>query len=363
MRRWFDIDPRTPVATFLEQCGLPLHFVDGDGSWAVTIGGAGRVEAVVRQAPAPDGRGSVPEVMYAADRAMGEFTSGDDAVDVVYRSAPGPLADVVEQAKAGRIWTAPPAAGEVRNDRVADAVVQFARSPDQRTMIEVLRACLAGELLLDVSGSDPASPVLRGFVGADDFPAIGVFTDQGELARFLGGRPDAAGAPQSLALPGVLALQTALQDTGAGWVYVNPAGPTCALARPDLEFALQGPPNPVLREVVLRQGSQQELFTAMLGETKVLLGEIERGGKKQPLTVSGEGAGSTGTQLAVFTSAAEVAAFDPAAAVRAFTPEWVAQLVFDQRLGGMLIDPAGPTALIGSFQIWHLLGNPSLEKG
>lgn len=366
-RRWFDIDPGTPAATFFEQCGLPLQFVDGSGLWAVTVGGAARVEAVVRQAPAPDGRGAVPEVLYAVDRAMAEFTSGDDVVYVVYRSTPGPLADVVEQAKDGWIWKAPPAGGEVQNDRVADAVVLFAQSPDQRTMIEVLRACLAGELLLDVSGSDAGSPVLRGFVGANDVPALGVFTSQAELARFVEVQPGAVGAPQSLALPGATALQAALKDTAAGWVYVNPAGPTCALARPDIEFALQGPPNHALREAVIRQGSQQELFTAMLGQSAVFLGEIERDGRKQPITVpgagDGAGSGSAGMHLAVFTSAAEVAAFDPAASVRAFTPGWVAQLVFDQRLGGMLIDPAGPSASIGSFQIWHLLGNPPLEEG
>jgi hypothetical protein len=361
VRRWFDVNENTPVASFLEQCGVPLQFVDGQGLWAVTIGGAGRVEAVVRQASAPDGRGSVPEVMYAVDRAIGEFTSDDGVVYVVFTSTPGPLADVIEQAKDGWVWKAPPPNGEVRNNRVADAVAQFAQDPGQRSMIDVLRACLAGELLLDVTGSDPASPVLRGFAGANDVPAIGVFTDQSELARFLEGQADAAGAPQSLALPGVLALQTALQDTGVGWVYVNPAGPTCALARPDIEFALQGPPNQALREAVLRQGSQQELFTAMLGDTRVFLGEIERDGRKQPLTVPVEKDGSVEIHLAVFTSAAEVAAFDATAAVRAFTPEWVMQLVFGQRLAGMLIDPAGPSASIGSFQVWHMLDNPSLE--
>ena len=70
--------------------------------------------------------------------------------------------------------------------------------------------------------------------------------------------------------------------------------------------------------------------------------------------------GSTEVHLAVFTSAAEVAAFEPAAAVRAFTPEWVMQLVFGQRLAGVVIDPAGPSASIRYFQIWHLLDNPSL---
>ncbi|WDF34311.1 SseB family protein [Arthrobacter agilis] len=361
--QWFDAAAHTPVTTFLEQCGLPLHFVDGTGLWAVTLGESARVEAVVRQAPAPDGRGSVPEVLYAVDRALDHFTADDGAVHVVFRSAPGPLAEVVESAKTGRSWTRPRTEGEVGNDRVARAVAQFAERPDQRTMIEVLRACLTGELLLDVTGSDAASPVLRGFVGANGLTALGVFTAQADLARFVAGQPDAAGEPQSLAMPGASALQTALKDTGADWVYVNPAGPTCALARPDLEFALQGPPNRALREAVLRQGSQQELFTAMLGDSRVFLGEVERDGRKQPITVSGDGVGSTVTQLAVFTSAAEVAAHDPAAAVRAFTPGRVAQLVFDQRLGGMLIDPAGPSASIGSFQIWHLLGTPSLERG
>lgn len=363
VRQWVDVDEGTPLTTFLEQCGIPLHFVDGKGLWAVTVGGAARVEAVVRQVPSPDGRTSVPEVVYAADRTLGEFASGDGAVYVVYRSAPGPLHDVMEQAKSGMIWRTPPAGGEVDNGAVADAVRRFAGHPEQRTMIDVLRACLAGDLLLDVTGSDPGSPVLRGFLGANDVPALGVFTHQGELARFVEGQPDATGRPQSLALPGVLALQAALEDRSLGWVYVNPAGPTCALARPDIEFALQGPPNHALREAVVRHGSQQELFTAMLGEVKVFLGEVERDGRKQPITVQGEGVGTTGTQLAVFTSAAEVAAFDPAASVRAFTPEWAMQFVFAQRLGGMVIDPVGPSASIGSFQIWHILDNPSLDQG
>lgn len=360
-RQWFDADENMSVASFLEQCGLPLQFVDGQGLWAVSIGGAGRVEAVVRQASAPGARGAVPDVLYATDRTLGEFASGDGAVHVVFTSTPGPLAEVVERAKDGRVWTVSSPSGEVRNGRVADAVVQFAKSPDQRSMIEVLRGCLAGELLMDVTGSDAASPALRGFMGARDVPAIGVFTDQGELARFLAGQGDGSDALQSLALPGVLALQTALEDSRVGWVYVNPGGPTCALARPDLEFALQGPPNQALREVVVRQGSQQELFTAMLGDTRVFLGEIERDGRKQPLTVPVDKDGSTEVHLAVFTSAAEVAAFDATAAVRAFTPEWVMQLVFGQRLAGVLIDPAGPSASIGSFQIWHLLDNPPLD--
>lgn len=38
------------------------------------------------------------------------------------------------------------------------------------------------------------------------------------------------------------------------------------------------------------------------------------------------------------------------------------QLVFRQRLAGVLIDPAGPPETNASFQIRHLLDNPSVEK-
>lgn len=34
--QWFEVDEDAPVASFLEQCGLPLQFVDGRGLWAVS---------------------------------------------------------------------------------------------------------------------------------------------------------------------------------------------------------------------------------------------------------------------------------------------------------------------------------------
>ncbi|MFI5086329.1 MAG: hypothetical protein ACHP7K_10410 [Actinomycetales bacterium] len=49
------------------------------------------------------------------------------------------------------------------------------------------------------------------------------------------------------------------------------------------------------------------------------------------------------------------------ACVRQFGVGFVLNLAFRQRLGGIVINPAGPSAGISSFQIWHILGNPALE--
>ncbi|AUZ86845.1 hypothetical protein CVO76_03705 [Arthrobacter agilis] len=360
--REFDVEEYTPLTTVLEGCGLPLSFVDGAGLWTVVAGRAESVVAVVRQVPRADGRGFLPEVLFALDRSCGELAAEDGVLRLAFRSTPGPLADVLAPARDGRLWRPSARGGAVDNTPVADAVARFSERPGQRTMIEVLRTCLSGELLMDVTGSDPSAPAVRSFAGSDGARALGVFTSQAELSRFLEGGPT-AGPPQSLALPGVVALETALMDPAVERVYVDPAGPTCGLVRDDLAFALQGPPNALLRDVVVRQGSQQELFTAMLGESVLFLAESERDGRRELVTVPGEGTGSTGVHLAVFTSAAEVAAFDPEVSARASSTGWVAELVFGRRLGGMVIDPAGPSASIGAFQLWHILANPSLDRG
>lgn len=361
-RRRFEAPAGASVREVLIQCGVPLHFVDGAGLWVVLAGDSesvdsGVVAGVVRQVNAADGAGSEADVLFAVDGAAGDFAlhaRDDQGAHLLFRSVPGPVDEVVAAARQGRVWR-PDERGLVDNVVVRDAVAGFAAEPGPASMMEVLRQCMGGELLLDVSGSDPERPAVRAFEGVGGEPSMAAFTNQDQLSLFQEGQ--GGGAVQSLAVPGSTALALMLNDPSSRWLYVDPAGPTCALARADVEFAVQGTPKAGLKDVLTHSPSQQEIFTALTGGTTLFLGERERQGKKGPTIVQDDDGGSL---LAVFTSAAEVAAHDPMLVPRQFSAGWMAEFTFRQRLGGLMINPAGPSAVVPSFQIWHILANPAL---
>lgn len=360
--RRFDTDEAQSLPDVLVQCGVPLHFVDGGGVWVVSAGldEPDTPVAVVRQAPDVGGKGSVAEVLFAVDCSPGQLVQPDGDLYLYYRSAPGPVDEVAAAARKGRFWQSEPD-GLVDNVTVREAVAAFAAEPGQQPMVEVLRHAMGGRLLLDVSGSDPQYPQVRTTEGPSGQEALVVFTRQEELARFHQtiGAPD-AGGPSSLAVPGSTAAEMVMQRPEIGWLYVDPAGPACALARPDIEFAVQGAPNTLLKNVLAEPSGQQRIFAALaVGEGRLFLAERQSDGSKGPATITAPG--HDGAMLAVFTSAAEVAAFDADLAVRQFSPGWVLEFIFRQRLGGMEVNPIGPSAVVPAFQVWHILANPALD--
>ncbi|GAB3248898.1 hypothetical protein GCM10027562_07590 [Arthrobacter pigmenti] len=361
--RRFDTDNDHALSDVLVQCGIPLHFVDGNGVWVVSAGmeDPDIPVAVVRQVPDATAKGSVAEVLFAVDRSPGQLVQPDGELYLYYRSAPGPVAEVVVAAQQGRAWQ-PDRDGLVDNASVREAVSAFADSPGQMSMIEVLRHSMGGRLLLDVTGSDPRSPQVRTTEGPGGQEALMVFTRQEELVRFHEaiGHPD-AGEPLSLAVHGPTAAEMMMKRPELGWLYVDPAGPACALARPDIEFALQGKPNTRLKNALTESPEQQQIFTALAGgEGALFLAERESVGSKGPTTITAPG--YDGPMLAVFTSAAEVAAFDASLKVRQFSSGWVLEFIFRQRLAGMVLNPMGPSATVSAFQIWHILANPAMDN-
>ena len=178
-------------------------------------------------------------------------------------------------------------------------------------MVDVLRQAMGGQLLVDVTGSDAASPRVHVEEGPEGVPALAAFTRQEELGRFHQERGDvAADQVSSLALPGLAVLRMMLQNAELGWLYVDPAGPTCALARRDVEFAVQGSPNTAVKDALAGTPSQQQLFAALAGSEALFLGDRVEQGRSVPATIPATETEPT-VRLAVFTSAAEVAAYDP----------------------------------------------------
>jgi hypothetical protein len=150
-----------------------------------------------------------------------------------------------------------PAFPPVDNAAIHRAVAAFAAQPEQQSYLDVLRSCLQGSLLLDATGSTrpvtgadgsttiPAGSTMqfRAGEGPDGRTALFGFTSQQEILKL---HPDDASEVQALAQTSVGLLEMAAADP-YGWLYLNPGGPTCALSREDIEFALRGERNDAVK--------------------------------------------------------------------------------------------------------------------
>ncbi|MGE2832660.1 SseB family protein [Mycobacterium sp. SMC-4] len=238
----------------------------------------------------------------------------------------------------------------VDNATVRRAVADFVSRPEQRTAIEVLRSCMYGELLLDLTGSD--MPVDGSFVrgsriqiregtGPDGGRALFVFTRQEEIARLY--PPDTQ--TQSMVTPAAAALGLA-QHQKAAWLYIDPAGPTCALSAAEIEFALSSPNNEPLKTALAALDAGQvdrlNVLEVLRQDGPLLLGAAAEsvGGKTAVRsTVLADGRPA----LIGFTSAPEVVAFNPSDAAVVLTTLQVLELVRRDGYSGIVVNPAGPS--------------------
>ncbi|NEM92439.1 SseB family protein [Galbitalea soli] len=147
----------------------------------------------------------------------------------------------------------------VDHHALRSAVAAFADAPDQSGYVEVLRHCLQGDLLLDLTGSDRpelresgavfaegATLTVGSGAGPDGQPALFAYTRQEEIVRMHPATPDDV---QSLVQRSVELL--GLVQTGDyAWLYIDPVGPSCAISRADIDFALHGERNDAVKEAL-----------------------------------------------------------------------------------------------------------------
>lgn len=240
----------------------------------------------------------------------------------------------------------------VVNQRVRTAVEAFAAQPGQRTSLDVLRTCLLGDLLMDITGSHlsrtadgqlaPGSTIsFGGGAGPDGRGALFAFTSQREIARM---HPPGT-AVQSLAQPAVGALQQAVGDERTGWLYIDPAGPTCALARNEIEFALNFPRNEAVRNALEPGVARTQLIEALRADGPLLMGldaEATPDRALPRLIRAPDG----GAALVVGTSSVEIVAAHPADRVVSTTTTEVTEQVRRRGWAGVLVNPACPSAYV-----------------
>lgn len=227
------------------------------------------------------------------------------------------------------------------------AVAAFAAQPNQRGAHEVLRLCMYGEVLLDITGSDALTGEpfatgshlqFRGGTGPNGGSALFCYTRNEEIARL---HPPGA-TTASMVQPATGALELA-RSQGNAWLYIDPAGPTCALSAPEIDFALRNGNNERLKQAIADHTdgkADRQAVVKVLRDNgpMVLAGDDSRGGVGVRITTHPNGT----TSIFAFTSAPEVLAFNPADAAISLTIEQVVHMAREQGHTGIVINPAGP---------------------
>ncbi|MBV0916344.1 SseB family protein [Mycobacteroides chelonae] len=248
----------------------------------------------------------------------------------------------------------------VDNANLRRAVGAFAAEPGRRRLYDVLRACMHGEVLFDITGSDPLvqgsnlSPSgtllqIRGGTGPDGSRALFAYTRNEEVAR----HHPAGTHYQTLVQSAASALDLA-RSQGDRWLYIDPAGPTCALSTEEFDFALRNPRNEPVRKAIelVAQGKadRQSVLSLLRQDGQMLLGADDRTVPGQILTRKTQLSDGS-LALVAFTSAPEVIGYVPSDAVVSVTNEQVLNTVVRDGYAGLVINPAGPSVFLPAADI------------
>lgn len=236
----------------------------------------------------------------------------------------------------------------VRNLPVQTALEAWADRKDARTFAGVLRQCVAGELLLDISGSVFADPA-AGFQQGDTL-ALGkqtdaagkdllvAFTSNERLAAYRGGAEF-----RSLAQPAWSVIAEAIAR--ADGLALDPGDDALLIAYADeLRAQLTDEPgrNAALKNALVDRDLPWPAFLALVAAAPVVYVGLDDGQGAIPSAV-----GQDGDLLhPVFTSPAEVFAWSPGLTARGTTVDAVARVAHEDGYAGLLLDPAGPSAVL-----------------
>lgn len=243
----------------------------------------------------------------------------------------------------------------VDNVPLRRAIADFAEKSEQAHYLEVVRNLLHGELLFDTTGSavsmtEDGASIAAGStfafhegIGTDGARALFAFTRQEEVLRM---HEDAPATLQTLAQPAASSLEFA-KEHGYGWLYLDPAGPTCGVRLADVEFLLKSARNDAVKTALDTAGptwTKNAVIDALSLGGQLLYAVNETPDGVQVRT-STNPAGQ-GVALA-FTSAAEVV-------VRSAKDSWAAidvkRVVSDalgENFSGLVINPSGPWIELG----------------
>lgn len=236
----------------------------------------------------------------------------------------------------------------VRNVPVQTALEAWAAEKNAQTFANVLRQCVAGELLLDISASVFADPA-AGFQQGDTL-ALGkqtdaagkellvAFTSNERLAAYRRGEHF-----RSLAQPAWSVLEEAM--TRAEGIAIDPGDDALCIAyTEELRGQVTDEPgrNAALKNALVDRDLPWPAFLELVRATTVVYVGLDEAQGDIPSAV-----GADGDLLhPIFTSPAEVFAWSPGLTARGTTVSQVAAVAREDGYAGLLLDPAGPSAVV-----------------
>ncbi|MEX5295024.1 SseB family protein [Kocuria sp. CPCC 205268] len=251
--------------------------------------------------------------------------------------------------------------------RVRAAVDRFASAPDNRAMIEVIRQCMAGSLLLDVTASDlvegpagealgPESTLRVQTLGEPDGTrSLAVYTSAAEAqAMFDRHRPD-GGTPVLLRESAVKILRMVADDPQYDHLVIDPARTGCRISRPQVEWAVRAPHNEAVKTAMLANDMSQLLAGLLAPDAVLLLGARVQDGRAVPVYAKPQEEGAAPDTLLLFTSAAEVAVLDAGLEVRSAPARQALRFALDAGARKVSINAHAPVATLTADQVRELL--------
>lgn len=149
---------------------------------------------------------------------------------------------------------------------------------------------------------------------------------------------------RSMVTPASGALEFARRQ-GDAWLYIDPAGPTCAVSAAEIDFALRNPRNEALKHalVALSAGriDRRAVLEVLRQNGPLLLSADDRTQPGQ-IALRSTTLPDGSPALLAFTSAPEAVSHRPEDAVVALTVSAVLDKVRTGNYGGLVIDPSGP---------------------
>ncbi len=308
------------------------------------------------------------EAGLAVPPAVPEETGSDAAQPEA--AADGGTADGGTPGSAAPAETPPAAAqpttGPAQNPDLLQALEHYGRRPEHRTQLNVLRALMGGQALLDISGSDltpgprgerigPGSTLrLQTVQGPDGATLLAVFATE-DTARALHAVGGTGTDFRTQARPGVQILRQMLEETACDGIVVEPNGrASCRLDRALIADALAAPHLDTAKEALLEESMPRLLGSLIAPDARLLVALDGPGEDAYPLYVQTED-GSTPETMLLFTSAPEAAAIDPKLTLRAAPARQALQLAVDAGAGHVRINALSPSAVLPIEQVRELL--------
>ncbi|MEX5297761.1 SseB family protein [Kocuria sp. CPCC 205292] len=264
--------------------------------------------------------------------------------------------------------------GGVVHPLVRAAVDRFVSAPDNTAMIEVLRQCMAGSLLLDVTASDlvegpdgqavgPESTLRVQTLGEPDGTrSLAVYTSAAEAqAMFDRHHPD-GGRPVLLRESAVKVLKMLADDPQYDHLVIDPARQGCRIGRPQVEWAMRAPRNDAVKTAMLENNMSQLLAGLLAPEAVLLLGARVQDGRAVPVYAKPAEEGSAPDTLMLFTSAAEIAVLDSTLEVRSAPARQALRFALDAGARKVSINAHPPVATLTAEQLRELLALVEKEQ-